>query len=131
METIKMKTKTLLAIAVLVATPSVWAVKTPGLGAEDSGPVKIAGDVQSLRAITQVKPTYPELAKMTHTEGAVVLQISITKEGSVSKVEVVTGPPLLTRAAQEAVKQWKYKPTIINGQAVEVITNVRVAFALK
>jgi len=123
--------KKLMAIAILLAAPSVWAVKTPGLGADDSGPVKIAGDIQSLRAITQVKPVYPELAKMTHTEGAVMLQVSITKEGSVSKVEVLTGPPLLTRAAQEAVKQWKYKPTIINGQPVEVITNVRVAFTLK
>ena len=59
-----------------------------------------------------------------------LLQVSISKEGTVSKVEVVSGPALLTRAAQEAVKHWKYKPTIVNGQAMEVITLVRVNFSL-
>jgi protein TonB len=129
METMEMKK--MMAIAVLLIAPSVWAAKTPGLGPEDSGPVKVAQDIQSLRAITTIKPVYPELAKMSRTEGSVTLQVSITKEGSVSKVEVMSGPPLLTRAAQDAVKQWKYKPTIVNGQPVEVITLVKVAFSLK
>jgi protein TonB len=73
---------------------------------------------------------YPEQAPISRTEGSVQLQVSITREGAVSKVEVVSGPALLTRAAQDAVKQWKYKPTIVNGQAVEVITQVRVNFSI-
>ena len=106
------------------------AGRNPGLGSEDSGPLKISQDIQSLRIIDQVKPAYPELAKLSRTEGTVILQILISKDGKVTKVEIVSGPALLTRAAQEAVKQWKYKPTIVGGQAVEVITPVTLQFHL-
>jgi protein TonB len=125
-----MKMKRMMAIAVLLMSSAAWGVKTPGLGPDDNGPLKVAQDIQSLRAIQQVKPVYPELARISHTEGSVTLQVSITKEGTVAKVEVVSGPALLTRAAQDAVKQWKYKPTIVNGQTMEVITQVRVNFTL-
>ena|SRR5258708_39278303 len=124
--------KKLLTILFLAAvTASASAGKNPGLGADDSGPLKVAEDIQKLRIVDQVKPAYPELARISRTEGSVTLQININREGGVSKVEVVSGPALLTRAAQDAVKQWKYKPTVVNGQAVEVITQVRIAFTMK
>jgi protein TonB len=122
--------KNMIVIAALLIAPAAWAVTTPVLGPDDSGPLHVAQDIQSLRLITQVKPVYPELARLSRTEGAVILQVNITRDGSVSKVEIMSGPSLLTRAAQEAVRQWKYKPTVVNGQAVEVVTQVRVAFSI-
>jgi TonB family protein len=119
-----------LALMLVLAAPLALSAagRNPGLGPDDSGPLKVATEIQNLRLVEQVKPTYPELAKLSRTEGTVVLQILITKDGKVSKVEIVSGPPLLTRAAQDAVKNWKYKPTIVNGQEVEVSTQVKVQF---
>jgi protein TonB len=125
------KLLTILFLTALTASASAAAGKNPGLGADDSGPLKVAEDIQKLRILEQVKPVYPELARISRTEGSVTMQIGINKEGGVSKVEIVSGPALLTRAAQDAVKQWKYKPTIVNGQAVEVITQVRISFTMK
>ncbi len=119
-----------LGLTMLLAAPLAMAAAgiNPGLGAESSGPLKVAGEVQMLRIVDQVKPVYPDLAKLSRTEGTVVLQVLINKDGGVTKVEITSGPALLTRAASDAVKQWKYKPTIVNGQAVEVITSVSVQF---
>jgi len=127
-----MKTTKTLALMLVLAAPLALAAgkANPGLSTDDSGPIRVADDVQNLRVIEQVKPVYPELAKLSHTEGAVTLQILINKEGTVTKTEIVSGPALLTRAAQEAVKQWKYKPTIVAGQPVEVITRIKLQFNL-
>jgi protein TonB len=119
-----------LGLLLVLAAPLALSAagRNPGLGADESGPLKVATDIQSLRIIDQVKPNYPELAKLSRTEGVVAMNILIGKDGKVNKVDIVSGPPLLTRAAQEAVKQWKYKPTIVNGGPVEVITEVTVQF---
>jgi len=119
-----------LGLLLVLAAPLALSAagRNPGLGGEDSGPLKVASDIQSLRIVDQIKPSYPELAKLSRTEGTVALNVLIGKDGKVSKVEILSGPPLLTRAAQEAVKQWKYKPTIVNGAPVEVITEVTVQF---
>src|SRR5947207_8677533 len=125
MENTKMKSmvrSTMIAVAVAVLTMAMAipasAAKNPGVGSDDSGPLKVAQEIQNLRIIDQVKPSYPELAKLSRTECAVMLQVFINRDGNVSKVDVISGPPLLTRAAQDAVKQWKYKPTQVNGQTV-------------
>ncbi|SRR6266404_7707245 len=131
--------KTLLTIALFAtltattasASAGSPAPKNPGLGPDDNGPLKVAEEIQKLRIVEQVKPTYPELAKISRTEGSVTLQLTINREGGVSKVEIVNGPALLTRAAQDAAKGWKYKPTIVNGQAMEVITQVHISFTMK
>ena len=122
----------MVAVAVLAAALAVpaSAAKNPGFGADDSGPLKVAQEIQNLRIVEQVEPAYPELAKLSHTEGAVMLHAFIGRDGNVAKVDVISGPPLLTRAAQDAVKQWKYKPTQVNGQSVEVTTQVRVQFTM-
>jgi periplasmic protein TonB len=128
-----MKTARILGLLMVLATPLAFSATgpNPGLGAENSGPIKVAADIQSLRLLDQVKPVYPELAKLSRTEGSVTLQVLIGKEGKVEKVEIVSGPALLTRAASEAVKQWKYKPTIVNGQPVAVITPVTLQFHMR
>lgn len=75
-------------------------------------------------------PVYPEIAKAAHVSGTVVLHCVISKDGSVKDMKVVSGPDLLVGAAMDAVKQWKYQPTLLNGRPVEVDTTISVVFTL-
>jgi protein TonB len=80
--------------------------------------------------IRDVKPTYPALARQARIQGTVVLQAVISKEGAIENLKVLSGHPMLVPAAIDAVKQWKYKPYILNGEPVEVDTQVTVNFTL-
>ena len=75
-------------------------------------------------------PVYPALAKVSKVQGDVVLEVNITKDGKVGNLTVISGHPLLTDAAIEAVRQWEYKPTLLNGAPVDVVTTVTVNFTL-
>jgi protein TonB len=77
-----------------------------------------------------VHPTYPPLAKQTHISSRVSLRCIIGHDGSVKEIEVKKGHPLLIQAATQAVSQWKYKPPLLNGQAVETETFVNIDFQL-
>ena len=79
----------------------------------------------------KVAPAYPPLAKQAGIEGEVVLEATIAKEGNVENLRVVSGHPLLIQAAMEAVKQWSYRPVLLNGAPVEVVTTVNVNFSLQ
>lgn len=72
---------------------------------------------------------YPPLAKQARIQGVVVLEAVIGKDGKIQNLRVITGHPLLIKAAQDAVSQWEYKPTMLNGEPVEVVTTVTVNFA--
>jgi TonB family protein len=80
--------------------------------------------------IHQVAPVYPQVAKTAHISGTVRLHCIIGKDGTVQSVKYVSGPPLLMKSAMDAVRQWQYQPTVINGKKVEVQTMVSVAFTL-
>jgi periplasmic protein TonB len=92
--------------------------------------IKVGGDVQSASLVNQVKPDYPTIAKSAHVSGTVTLHAIISKDGSIERLEYVSGPPLLMASAMTAVKEWKYRPTMLNGQPVEVDTTVQVVFSL-
>jgi protein TonB len=94
------------------------------------GPQRIGGNVQAANLINAVKPVYPPLAKMARQQGTVKFEATISKDGTIEDLKVVSGPPLLIPAAMEAVKQWKYKPTLLNGDPVEVLTTIDVNFSL-
>jgi TonB family protein len=79
---------------------------------------------------TRVAPVYPPAAKAARVQGTVSLQALIGKDGQVMKVHVISGPAMLQRAALDAVKQWIYKPYVLNGKPVEVLTKVNVIFTL-
>ena len=79
----------------------------------------------------RVEPTYPPLAQQARIQGVVVLTALIDKGGNIQHLQIVSGHPLLAPAAIEAVKQWRYKPFLLNGQAVEVETTVTVNFHLR
>jgi TonB family protein len=82
------------------------------------------------RPVHRVDPKYPEAAKSQHVEGAVVLEAHIRGDGTVGNVSVVTGDPLLTEAATEAVKQWRYQPYTVDGQPVERQERITLKFSL-
>ena len=80
--------------------------------------------------ITKVNPNYPPEAEKQHVDGAVLLHIDIDRSGNVSKVGPVSGHPLLIPAAMEAVKQWRYRPYLLNQKLVEVETTVLIKFVI-
>jgi periplasmic protein TonB len=88
------------------------------------------GNVSRASVISQVKPVYPALARQQRIEGDVLLRAIIGRDGHVSDLQVLSGDPLLAQAALEAVKQWRYKPTMLNGMPVEVDTSITVTFRL-
>jgi len=93
--------------------------------------VRISSGVSQGLLITKVVPEYPEEARQAQTQGTVILRVRIDKEGNVVNLELVSGHPMLAPAAIEAVRQWKYRPYLLNGTAVEVDTEVRVNFVLE
>ncbi|MGB0035387.1 MAG: energy transducer TonB [Candidatus Acidiferrales bacterium] len=92
--------------------------------------IRVGGQVQAASLIRQVMPTYPPIAKTAHISGTVMLHAIIAKDGTVEQLEYVSGPPLLMKNAMDAVKQWRYKPTMLNGEPVEVDTTISVVFTL-
>ena len=75
-------------------------------------------------------PQYPAIAKAARIQGTVVLQATISKSGTIENLRVLSGPPMLQQSALEAVKSWRYKPYLLNGDPVEVETQVNVIFTL-
>jgi TonB family protein len=98
--------------------------------AEKPERIRLGQEVAARGLAHQVAPIYPPIAKVAHISGTVVLHCVIAKDGSVKQVEYVSGPPLLMKSAMDAVRQWVYKPTVLNGEAVEVDTTVTVVFEL-
>ena len=98
--------------------------------AGDSAAIRVGGNVQAAKLIRQPKPVYPPLAKQARIQGTVRFNAVIGKDGTIQNLTVVSGHPLLIPSAQEAVKQWVYKPTLLNGEPVEVVTQIDVNFTL-
>jgi protein TonB len=80
--------------------------------------------------IKKVRPKYPKQARKQHVEGTVIMRATIAKDGTISDLQLVSGDPLLTQAALDAVKKWKYRPYLKDGQAVDVETQITVNFQL-
>lgn len=93
------------------------------------GRIRIGGNVQQARLVHQVNPVPPSDAIKNHVQGTVQLHVVIDIEGNVKQVDVLSGPPDLTTTATDAVKQWRYQPTLLNRDPVEVDTIVSVSFA--
>jgi protein TonB len=92
--------------------------------------IKVAGAAQQAMVISQPRPPYPPLAIQARIEGVVELNAIIGKDGAVLNLTVAKGHPFLVRSALDTVKQWRYKPTLINGVPVEVQTTIDVHFTL-
>jgi TonB family protein len=92
--------------------------------------VNVSASVADGLLINRVDPVYPPAARAAGIQGNVVVEATITKEGRVSSIHVISGPPRLQSAAIDAVRQWTYRPFLLNGQAVEVRTDIEVGFSL-
>jgi periplasmic protein TonB len=92
--------------------------------------VRVGGNVQAAKMLRQVTPVYPQIAKTAHVQGTVVLHAIIAKDGTVQELTYISGPALLMRNAMDAVRQWRYQPTLLNGEPVEVDTTISVVFTL-
>ncbi len=92
--------------------------------------VRVSSGVQSGLLVRKVPPSYPPLARQARIQGTVILQAQISKDGNIMNLQLISGHPMLAPAAIEAVKQWKYKPYLLNGEPVEVETQVQVNFTL-
>ena len=92
--------------------------------------IRIGGNVEAGARVNSVTPKYPTIAIITRTSGTVVLHALIAKDGTIEQLEYVSGPPMLVESAMDAVKQWRYKPYLLNGDPVEVETTINVDFTL-
>jgi len=95
-----------------------------------SAPIRVGSGVQSARLVFGPRPAYPPLARTTRTQGTVKIQALIGRDGVIRNLQAVSGPPLLIAVAIEAVQQWRYQPTLLNGEPVEVITEININFTL-
>jgi protein TonB len=101
---------------------------SPNLPKPALATLRISQGVSQGLLIKRVQPKYPQAALAAHTQGAVQIQASINKEGSVVNLKVLSGDPVLARAALEAVRQWRYKPYYLDGQPVEIETQITINF---
>ncbi len=117
---------------IISSTPMVAPPPPPPVKKKPPPPkrIRVGGSVQRANLIRQVRPVYPPLARQARIQGTVKLTAIIAKNGTIQKLEVLSGHPLLIPAALSAVKQWRYRPTLLNGQPVEVVTQVDVNFTL-
>lgn len=95
-----------------------------------TGPARVSSGVMKGLLIYKAMPPYPAIAKAAGVQGTVTLQATISKSGSIENLRVISGPMMLQQAALDAVKTWRYRPYLLNGQPVEVETAVNVVFSL-
>lgn len=112
------------AFAVAVAAPAVSA------SFDQQKRVRVGGDVKEPKKIKDVKPVYPEEAKNAGIQGIVIIEAVIGTDGSIQEAKVLRPVDLLDKAALDAVMQWRYTPTLLNGEPVEVVMTVTVTFTL-
>jgi periplasmic protein TonB len=97
--------------------------------AEDR-PIRLGGNIAQANLLSQVKPVYPAEAKQNRIQGTVKLEITIDKEGHVANMSLISGPAELVQSATDAVQHWLYRPTLLNGEPVSVLTTVDVNYTL-
>ena len=114
----------------LASLPPPVVVVVPPKKVEEVKRITVGGSVQEARLLRQAKPMYPPLARQARISGEVRLEAVIGFDGTVQQLRVVSGHPLLSGAALEAVRQWQYQATTLNGKPVEVATVISVRFLL-
>ena len=106
------------------------ALPASGLRANAPAPVPVGGRIKEPRLLTRVLPEYPEVARQAHTEGDVALEVMVDKAGNVSDTKVISGPALLRQSALDAVRRWKYEPSLLDDQQISMQMLVTIRFRL-
>jgi TonB family protein len=112
--------------------PRVIAVQpAPFAGCSGTAPVRVGGNIKQPMKTIDVKPAYPPIAQSANVQGIVIVEATLDCQGNVSDAKVLRGQPLLNDAALEAVRQWRYNQTLLNGVPVPVILTVTVTFSMQ
>ncbi len=119
-------TNSALPVGLAPASPNVSVGPKPGAG----HPVAISSGVIAGMLLAPIRPDYPIIARTTRTEGTVIIQAIIAKDGRIQSAHVLSGPPMLQSAALEAVRSARYHPYLLNGQPTEVETSISIIFHL-
>jgi protein TonB len=119
------------ARAIQLAPPPAQVVKETAPAPPPPARIKVGGLVQQGKILHQPMPVYPPLARAARVQGTVRLEGILGKDGRVRELRVISGHPLLASAALEAVRQWIYKPTYLNGEPVEVVAPIDVNFTFR
>jgi TonB family protein len=127
-----------LGLLLLLLSAPLQAQEPPPQPAQDAPPsnaatlarIRLGGNVAAAKLLNRVQPEYPPLARQTRISGTVRLHVILSTEGTVKEIAVVSGHPLLLQASLDAVRQWRYEPTLLSGQPVEVDSTIDVIFAL-
>lgn len=109
---------------------SIGTSATPQVHVAPVKKLAISSGVMAGNKLSGVDPQYPAIARAARIQGTVVLQATISKTGTIENLHVISGPPMLAPAADAAVRTWRYRPYLLNGEPVEVETTVRVVFNL-
>ena len=115
---------------VLVPNYSKPAPNVAGNSGQPESRIRMGGVVQAARLVCRVQPIYPQDARMNRVSGTVRFHVIVGKDCSVKDIQVVSGPDPLVGAARDAVSRWRYRPTLFNGEPVEIDTTIDVIFAL-
>lgn len=118
-------------VIVSAQAPATAANLLPQAAAGQPKPIRVGGNVEQMNLVTKVQPVYPASAKAARIQGQVMLETVISKEGEPLDIRVLTSPSDdLTQSSLEAVRQWRYKPTLLNGSPVEIVTDIVVNYTL-
>jgi protein TonB len=133
---VKWSAEVLIMAYVLVAAgqevpPSIQKPREVRIDLPPGRKIQPTDKITPAKLITKVNPAYPPLARQTRISGIVKFHATIGDDGTVSALELISGHPLLVKAASDAVKQWKYEPTRLNDEPVEIDTTIDVVFSLK
>ena len=85
-------------------------------------------DLEPVQVLKRVAPIYPAIARQRRLSGILLVQLQVGKDGKVSNLQLISGPPIFKDAAFEAVKQWQFKPAVLNGQTIDQNTQIRLSF---
>ena len=99
-------------------------------GMDQPAPIKVTPGKAEQNLLHKVEPVYPEMAKIARIQGDVLMRAVINQKGKIANLKALSGHPILIQAALDAVRQWEYKPFLLNGAPVEVETNIVVRFHL-
>jgi protein TonB len=118
-------------VATLAAAACAKKDPPPQPPAPPVGPVRVGGQIKEPRKLKDVRPEYPAIAREARVQGMVMIETLIDTQGRVSEAKVLRSVPLLDQAALDAVRQWVFAPTLLNGVPVEVLMTVTVSFNLQ
>ncbi len=109
-------------------TPTPSPSPAPDESAKPPRKLRVSQSVMEGNLIHKIEPRYPQMARIAHIQGDVLLTTIIDKQGDVKNLRAVSGHPILIQAALDAVRQWKYKPYLLNGEPVEIETTITIKF---